>query len=309
VKKQLPIALGVLVGLFAVIEFYLPAEAIGSLQERLLDYGLILAAAAYVLGGINVLQVNLPKIRRRERDWPYKVVLLGSALVMGLVGVSWHEFGGKPDTGYVSFESERRNSPMGLIRIESDRRDAQVQVGAEPPRSAWEWKGYKPLSVEVPAGQAVMVKVFMPSTMPGYSQFEQLIELEPGQVVTLHATPVMLWGKEGRVYTWIYNNVFDPCNSTLFALLAFFIASAAFRAFRARNTEATLLLGSAILVMIGSMPLMGHLWSDFIDIKEWIVDIGNNSGRRAIMIGAALGAIVTGLRIVLGVERSHLGAD
>ncbi|HTM20710.1 MAG TPA: hypothetical protein VL172_09390, partial [Kofleriaceae bacterium] len=86
-------------------------------------------------------------------------------------------------------------------------------------------------------------------------------------------------------------------------------ASAAFRAFRARNVEAGLLLGSAILVMLGSMPLMSHLLPDLLDIRDWIVDVGNNSGRRAIMIGAALGAIVTGLRIVLGIKRAHLGAD
>ena len=307
-KKQLPIALGVLVGIFAVIEFYLPAHAVGSLMARLLDYGLILAAAAYVLGGVNVLQVNVPKIRRRERDWPYKIVLLGSAAVMALVGVAWHTFGGEPRTGYVSFEPP----PAGVaadaaaeIRVLTDDPDAMVQIGSADPVRA----GSDPITATVAPGEAVRVRVTMPSTIKGYTTYDEMVRLEPGQVVKVRATPVMLWGKEGRIFTWLYDNVFDPCNSTLFALLAFFIASAAFRAFRARNTEAALLLGSAILVMLGSMPMMGHLSYDFVDVKEWIVDIGNNSGRRAIMMGAALGAIVTGLRIVLGIERSHLGAD
>ncbi len=306
-KKQLPIAIAVLVGIFAVVEFYVPAHAVGSLMQRLLDYGLILAAAAYVLGGVNVLQVNVPKIRRRDRDWPYKVVLLAAAGVMALVGVAWHTFGGQPATGYVSFESTERTAPgpgQGLLRIESQDADALVQIGAGEPLPAGE-----PVEVWVPAGEPVRVRVSMPSTIKGYSQYDEMVEVAPGQAATVRATPKMLWGKEGRVFTWIYDNVFDPCNSTLFALLAFFIASAAFRAFRARNTEAAILLGSATLVMLGSMPMVGHLSYDFVDIKEWIVDIGNNSGRRAIMMGAALGAIVTGLRIVLGIERSHLGAD
>jgi hypothetical protein len=298
-KKQLPLVIAGLIGVFAVLEFYLPAHAVGSLMEQLLDYGLILAAAAYVLGGVNVLQVNVPKIRRREPDWHYKVVLLGAAAVMALVGVAWHSFGGERRTGYVSFEPGRPG--QALVQVLTGQDDAEVQIGgaaAEPgePRA-------------VAAGQPVRVHVAMPSTIKGYTSYDELVQVADGQTATVRATPRMLWGKEGRVFTWIYDNVFDPCNSTLFALLAFFIASAAFRAFRARNVEAGLLLGSAILVMLGSMPLMSHLWPDFLDIRDWIVDIGNNSGRRAIMIGAALGAIVTGLRIVLGIERAHLGAD
>jgi hypothetical protein len=95
----------------------------------------------------------------------------------------------------------------------------------------------------------------------------------------------------------------------MFALLAFFIASAAFRAFRARNVEAALLLGSAILIMLGRVPL-GRAISGWLPwISDWIIDIPNNAGRRAIMMGAALGAIATSLRVILGLERSHLGRD
>jgi hypothetical protein len=107
----------------------------------------------------------------------------------------------------------------------------------------------------------------------------------------------------------MYDYVFYPCNATMFALLAFFIASAAFRAFRARNAEAALLLGAAIIIMLGRAPI-GRAISDMLPlISDWILDVPNNAGRRAIMMGAALGAIATGLRIILGLERSHLGAE
>ena len=119
----------------------------------------------------------------------------------------------------------------------------------------------------------------------------------------------MLWGTRGRVYVWLYEHVFAPCNATMFALLAFFVVSAAFRAFRMRNMEATLLLVSAIIVMLGTAPIGAALWDDLPEIKQWILDIPNNGGRRAIMMGAAIGAIATSLRIILGLERSHLGAD
>src|SRR5690606_25901951 len=137
--------------------------------------------------------------------------------------------------------------------------------------------------------------------------------LAAGQVATVATNLYMFWGAQspelGRVFTWLYDHVFYPCNATMFALLAFFIASAAFRAFRARNTESALLLGAAILVMIGLMPVGRWLSPAFPEIQEWIMAVLNTTGRRAIMMGAALGAIATGLRVILGIERSHLGAE
>ena len=41
----------------------------------------------------------------------------------------------------------------------------------------------------------------------------------------------------------------------------------------------------------------------------WLMDVPTVSARRAIFVGAALGAIATGVRIILGIERSHLGGD
>lgn len=116
-------------------------------------------------------------------------------------------------------------------------------------------------------------------------------------------------------FKMINDHIFTPLNATMFALLAFYIASAAFRAFRARNFEATLLLTAAVIVMLGRVPL-GALLSDAVfgddylgHFMNWIMDVPNNAARRAILIGSALGAMATGLRIILGIERSHLGGD
>jgi hypothetical protein len=110
-------------------------------------------------------------------------------------------------------------------------------------------------------------------------------------------------------FSWMYRNFYTPMSATMFSLLAFFIASAGFRAFRARNTEAALLLGSAIIVLLGRAPIGRSISDRLPSITEWIVDVPNNAGRRAIIMGAALGGIVTGLRVILGLERSHLGSE
>lgn len=119
----------------------------------------------------------------------------------------------------------------------------------------------------------------------------------------------------GTGFSWLYDNVYTPLAATMFALLAFFVASASYRAFRARNFEATLLLGAAFLVMLGRVPV-GDVMTQFLpesvrlsQVASWIMTFPQTAGQRAIMIGIALGLVSTSLRIILGIERSHLGGD
>lgn len=123
---------------------------------------------------------------------------------------------------------------------------------------------------------------------------------------------VTIWGivqgvEEGTAVNAFYNTVNAPLASTMFALLAFFIASAAFRAFRARNAEATLLLVTAVIMMIGRVSIGEYLWHGFPRVTEWLLDVPNLAAKRAVAIGVGLGAISTALKIILGIDRSYLG--
>ncbi len=119
----------------------------------------------------------------------------------------------------------------------------------------------------------------------------------------------------GSASDWIYSQIYSPMQSTLFALLAFFIASAAFRAFRIRTVEAGFLAVAALIVMLGRVPIgdvaTGFLpeWLRLGTIQEWIMNVPQNAAKRAILIGAALGVMATGLRVILGIERSYLSGE
>ena len=80
--------------------------------------------------------------------------------------------------------------------------------------------------------------------------------------------PNVAWGThvtaKGTLFKWIFTYMFAPMQATMFALLAFFVASASYRAFRIRNFEATLLLVSGIIIMIDRVPLGSNLYSWFI---------------------------------------------
>ena len=108
-------------------------------------------------------------------------------------------------------------------------------------------------------------------------------------------------------FGWIYNFMMVPLQGTMFAILAFFIASAAYRSFRARSREAAVLLIAAIIVMMGRVPLGEHLVPISGDITQWILNVLNASVRRAILIGVSLGAVALSLKIIFGVERAYLG--
>ncbi|MEW5994488.1 MAG: hypothetical protein AB1744_08845 [Candidatus Zixiibacteriota bacterium] len=122
----------------------------------------------------------------------------------------------------------------------------------------------------------------------------------------------LLGRDEGSIYDWMFFYMDYPMMATMFAMLAFYIASAAYRAFRARNPEATLLLVTATLVMLWRIP-MGEaflrLFSDSLPdyINTFIMNGANAAVQRGILIGAALGAASMSLRIMLGIERTYMG--
>lgn len=124
------------------------------------------------------------------------------------------------------------------------------------------------------------------------------------------------YSQAGSGFDWIYRYIFKPLTATIFALLAFYVASAAFRAFRAKNLEAILLLTTAFLILLGQtfagVLLTSWLPDEFAglrieNITMFIRTVFVTSGNRAIMIGIALGLTALSLRVLLGIDRSHLG--
>jgi hypothetical protein len=109
------------------------------------------------------------------------------------------------------------------------------------------------------------------------------------------------------VYNFAYMHIQVPIQSTMFSLLAFYIASAAFRAFRAKSLLATLLLLTAVIVMMGQVPIGELLGSWFPKVGLWIIDFPNNAAKRAIGLGVGFGILATQLKIIFGVERNWLG--
>jgi hypothetical protein len=212
-KREFPLLVTAVIGIFIVLSFYVPHHIVSVPADYLQQCAVIVVAFGYVLGGANALTVNLSAIARRQPDWQYKIVLV-----------------------------------------------------------------------------AMLV-------------FTVAIGLKEGR----H------WQDDKTISMFLYNEIYSSMQSTMFALLAFFIASAAFRAFRVRTVEAGLLAAAALIVMLGRVPI-GDQITGWLPgplrlgaVQDWIMNVPQNAAKRAVLMGAALGVMATGLRVILGIERSYLG--
>jgi hypothetical protein len=212
-KRELPLLVTAVIGLFMLLSFFVPHHVVSVPADFLQQCAVIVVAFGYVLGGANALSVNLSAIARRQPDWPYKIVLVATLLFTVLIGLK---------------------------------------------------EGRK-------------------------------------------------WQDADTISMFLYNQIYSSMQATMFALLAFFIASAAFRAFRVRTVEAGLLAAAALIVMLGRVPIGDQLTAWLPEsvrlgaVQDWIMNVPQNAAKRAILMGAALGVMATGLRVILGIERSYLG--
>jgi hypothetical protein len=117
-----------------------------------------------------------------------------------------------------------------------------------------------------------------------------------------------------EIYLSLFNGALVSLDATMFSLLAFYMATAAFRAFRLRSGEATVLVLAAFLVMMGQVP-MGMWFTHGLptegslsglrteNIAMWLLGIISMSGLRAVNFGVGVGALAMSLRLWLYLER------
>ncbi len=119
----------------------------------------------------------------------------------------------------------------------------------------------------------------------------------------------LVLGPNHSTMTNIFNAVIFPVETSLMAIMAVTLIYAGIRLLRYRNDlMAILFLATALVVMLGAAPLPFFEIPLFGDlIRPIFVNTLAASGARGILLGVALGALLTGLRVLIGADRPYGG--
>lgn len=286
IKRTVPLIITFVTGIIMIIAFFSgPAlPTIKSLEEVFPKWIQIIMSFTMVLGAFSLLRINLHKISRKADGWGYSLVLVIGFVTMATLGFlsgSWPMFEKEVQVGQKYYLLSENSQSSTLVTVSKVEKDAEGNV----------------LVDVTPEG----------STTPERAPADRL----KGSFMNL----------VNSLQQILFVGVFKNGQATMFSLLAFFVASASFRAFRVKSKEAGLLMGAAFIVMLGNVPI-GNLVSKYLAyipfigpyldialIKEWIMAYPSSAAQSAILIGAMLGVISASMKIIFGVERSHLGGE
>lgn len=293
-KRTLPLIITFCTGVVMILAFFsgpgLPT--LKMLDKQAPEWIRITMTFAMVLGGVSLLQINLVKISRRVDGWGYNAVLVIGFLTMAMLGF-FSGFEGSDDRlapGSQLWMYEEAAQKWHYVTVKQvNREKATIEDEHTKEKKEVEFVSSVTITDDDGKEKDVQTSKLKGSLIAWLLAFQQLF----------------------------FNGVFKAAQATMFSLLAFFVASASFRAFRIKSKEAMLLMGAAFIVMLGNVPignmltaLLDKIWLGFIDfpaLKEWIMMYPSSAAQSAILIGAALGYIAASLKIILGVERSYLG--
>lgn len=118
----------------------------------------------------------------------------------------------------------------------------------------------------------------------------------------------------------LFDGLLQQMEAAMFSIVAFYILSAAYRAFRARSAEASILLVTALIVLVSLLGVVTYAWdTKFIDanhissnfkiseVATWINGNLQTPAIRGIDFGVGVGLLAMGLRIWLSLEKTSGG--
>ena len=274
-KRHIPLLIVIGVGLLTLFGHFINNTLIQSFVDKdALQWFDIIASFAMFLGALNMLKLQVIKIIKKQKNWQYSI--------LAVVGFAFAIFAGFFYRGAnfitISGIQDENLSEVAIIIAEELNETNSFNIENKIMASH---DGYEIDKLFITEGNA---KLFMEKLTPYVAAAELKSKSWGAHVQT-----------KGSLFYWMFINIITPLGATMFALLAFFVASASYRAFRIRNFEATLLLVAGIILMLGRVPIGGL-------IPWWVVStmlmfgIGAISApfikERTILLGIVGGGIV-----------------
>ncbi len=329
-------------GIYFFLEFVLPGTVFGvkidAYHDQISNGFITVGAMAAGLGLINLLMQHGSRIVFRRREWVYSAALLAGLAVM--IVVTFNDWSGTRRVAEEVAEITRLADFAERIRSDGERQVEGVLPAAERnrvlreaaerllARVEGESRGYdlgrfgaggidhglaRRYLAEAGAGAAAVRAALEKATATGTDlaantaaaralrgvadSWRNLRNLEYE-----HSTPK-------HVYRLLFEGLFVSLGSAMFSLLGFYIAAAAYRAFRVRSAESSLMMIAAVLVMLGQIPFGVWIWSGLPDVRLWLLEVPNSAAFRAITIGAGVAGLVMAFRMWFSIESESFDGE
>ena len=134
-------------------------------------------------------------------------------------------------------------------------------------------------------------------------------------VVANLLTPFMRWGAgpAGEANRWIFDTFISAGGAALSGLIAFFLVLAGYRLLGRRPSPIVIVfVGAAVITLAGMAPLPAGFPDPAVDGQSlramvwiWLSQVPAVAGARGLLLGVALGAVATGLRVLLALDRPY----
>lgn len=153
-------------------------------------------------------------------------------------------------------------------------------------------------------GAVNLVQVQVRNIRTGKNTFNGIVAVA---AMVIMAAVGIATGQKGTLYTFMFSKMLQPLGDTVFSLLAFYIASASYRAFRARSVETWVLLVAAAVMILGNTPFIGLVSDKIPVVANWFLNNPTVAARRAITVSASIGALAAALRAFAGLDARITG--
>jgi len=125
-------------------------------------------------------------------------------------------------------------------------------------------------------------------------------------ITTIVGLPWGNFGVRSEPLQFIFSSILLPMRGAMYAVVSFYMASAAYRVFLARNKEAAVMLAGAFVVMLTNAPV-GELLGAWVgNLGTWLLAVPSMGGMRGIQICGALGTLILAWRMITGRETGYL---
>ena len=308
-------------GLYFLLEFILPKKVggfeFGLYHEQILDGARTVGAMAIGLGVINILFVHgLRLVKRSKGILESAAVIFGFLIMTAFQGAEFVS-SERAVTAWQQYAAVKEYFEKNRTAVVEQGDNQTLDVAAKfyneqrSSLSPTPERMFNDLDAAIVKELTVISEIRSADSVDTATRdlgFESLL-IQTAAVAKIAQDYYPAAAKEGlmpKLSDFLFYGFFVPLGASMFALLGFYIVTAAYNSFRARSVEAAVMMFAAIIVILGQIPQGSLYISDQLPfIRLWLLENLNTPANRAIYFGSAIAGLAMAVRLWLSLDKSQ----